>query len=317
MMNNNCKIVQDLLPNYMEKMTCNETNEFIKEHLKHCESCTKIYNDMKYNIEIHPENNGEDVDYMKKWNKEVKCLKLWKKALILIICIIIIILAIIFNRYHILIKLNKLNTEKSNEITNIYYTKEDDNHIVNTWRKDNLLKEVDTSKTTGKSICHWKDLTTGENYFIHEATNTYSVLSNGLPSKNLPLSLFMNGIDDFEIAIRSAINPFISITSIKYENKDCYKIKETRTVENCDRNIIYEKDTGFLLVDTLLSKQENQQWQSEKIKYEYKIGIVTDEDVSKPDLTQYTLQQQEPRNCKFISINLANFGSNISKFFNN
>ena len=72
-----------------------------------------------------------------------------------------------------------------------------------------------------------------------------------------------------------------------------------------------------LLVDTLLSKQENQQWQSEKIKYEYKIGIVTDEDVSKPDLTQYTLQQQEPRNCKFISINLANFGSNISKFFNN
>lgn len=32
--NNKCKIVQDLLPNYIEKLTSNETSEFINEHLK-------------------------------------------------------------------------------------------------------------------------------------------------------------------------------------------------------------------------------------------------------------------------------------------
>ena len=29
--NRNCKIVQDLLPNYIEKLTTEETNQFIEE----------------------------------------------------------------------------------------------------------------------------------------------------------------------------------------------------------------------------------------------------------------------------------------------
>ena len=31
-----CKIVQDLLPNYIENLTNEETNHFIEEHLKEC-----------------------------------------------------------------------------------------------------------------------------------------------------------------------------------------------------------------------------------------------------------------------------------------
>ena len=31
-----CKIIQDLLPNYIEKLTNEETNNFIEEHLKEC-----------------------------------------------------------------------------------------------------------------------------------------------------------------------------------------------------------------------------------------------------------------------------------------
>ena len=42
-----CKIVQDLLPNYIEKLTNEETNKFIEEHLKTCEECKKIYDNMK------------------------------------------------------------------------------------------------------------------------------------------------------------------------------------------------------------------------------------------------------------------------------
>ena len=32
-----CKIVQDLLPNYIEKLTNEETNNYIEDHLKECE----------------------------------------------------------------------------------------------------------------------------------------------------------------------------------------------------------------------------------------------------------------------------------------
>ena len=34
--NKDCKIVQDLLPNYIEKLTNEETNKYIEEHLNEC-----------------------------------------------------------------------------------------------------------------------------------------------------------------------------------------------------------------------------------------------------------------------------------------
>ena len=42
-----CKIVQDLLPNYIENLTNEETNKFIDEHLKECNECQKIFENMK------------------------------------------------------------------------------------------------------------------------------------------------------------------------------------------------------------------------------------------------------------------------------
>ena len=48
-MNNECKIISDLLPLYAEDMVCEETAEFIKNHLSECENCK---NDAKivYNL---------------------------------------------------------------------------------------------------------------------------------------------------------------------------------------------------------------------------------------------------------------------------
>lgn len=45
-----CSIVQDLLPNYIEKLTGDDTNHTIEEHLITCESCTKEYNQMTAEI---------------------------------------------------------------------------------------------------------------------------------------------------------------------------------------------------------------------------------------------------------------------------
>ena len=46
-----CKIVQDLLPNYIEKLTNDETNKFVELHLNECEECKKVYNNMKKELE--------------------------------------------------------------------------------------------------------------------------------------------------------------------------------------------------------------------------------------------------------------------------
>ena len=36
-----CKIVQDLLPSYIDGLTNEDTNQYIEEHLKECEECKK------------------------------------------------------------------------------------------------------------------------------------------------------------------------------------------------------------------------------------------------------------------------------------
>ena len=42
-----CKIVQDLLPNYIENLTSKETNIFIEGHLNTCSNCKNILENMK------------------------------------------------------------------------------------------------------------------------------------------------------------------------------------------------------------------------------------------------------------------------------
>ena len=46
-----CKIVQDLLPNYIDKLTSDETNSFVAKHLEECTECTEIIENMKKNFE--------------------------------------------------------------------------------------------------------------------------------------------------------------------------------------------------------------------------------------------------------------------------
>lgn len=45
-----CKIVQDLLPNYIEDLTNEETNYFIDEHINECPECQKILENMQKEI---------------------------------------------------------------------------------------------------------------------------------------------------------------------------------------------------------------------------------------------------------------------------
>lgn len=44
--NVSCKLIQDLLPNYIEHLTSEETNQVIDKHLKTCDECREIYDRM-------------------------------------------------------------------------------------------------------------------------------------------------------------------------------------------------------------------------------------------------------------------------------
>lgn len=54
----NCKVVQDLLPNYVEELCSDETERFIQEHIEYCEECRQVLAAMQAGKA--EENTGQD-----------------------------------------------------------------------------------------------------------------------------------------------------------------------------------------------------------------------------------------------------------------
>ena len=70
---NECKIVQDLLVNYVDDLVSKETKTYIEEHLEKCNKCKTFFD----NIKNENKENVQDynIDYFKKYDKELKLFK--------------------------------------------------------------------------------------------------------------------------------------------------------------------------------------------------------------------------------------------------
>lgn len=81
-----CKIVRDLLPNYVEKLTSEVTNEFIEKHIATCEECKRVIQDITDEVEVEEIDQDKEIKYLKGVNKKVK-------RTIAIVSLIVIIIA--------------------------------------------------------------------------------------------------------------------------------------------------------------------------------------------------------------------------------
>ncbi|MCI9178275.1 MAG: zf-HC2 domain-containing protein [Clostridia bacterium] len=61
-----CKIVRDLLPSCVDKVTDEVTNEFIQKHIEECEECKKILTKMGEEVILDKVKEKEKLDYLKK-----------------------------------------------------------------------------------------------------------------------------------------------------------------------------------------------------------------------------------------------------------
>ena len=73
-MKNECKIVSDLLPLYSENLVCEETEEFVKNHLSECDACKKEFESLQ---------NGDDLKeaFNEETTKPVEDIKPFKKIM--------------------------------------------------------------------------------------------------------------------------------------------------------------------------------------------------------------------------------------------
>ena len=65
----NCDIIKDLLPGYIDKTSSEATNNLIEKHLQTCKNCTSVLEDMNKDIDSELFEQKEQIDYLKGYRK--------------------------------------------------------------------------------------------------------------------------------------------------------------------------------------------------------------------------------------------------------
>ena len=270
----NCKVIQDLLPSYIDKLTSDETNKYIEEHLSNCVDCSNVLNNMQEELNSNvPKIERREVDYLKKFNIR---LKLFKSILMIIVILIVLFMGNLTRKIYIIRQYDKANTQNYSMITNFYAKIIEENAIVEIWRKDDI--EINMLISTNGRIewTYWGEDSTWT--ICNEISSNYKEavkFPKGLPIPTVQNSLIQPlniwGIISF------AFNS--KITTENVNGEECYRIHLDELFEE------YVTKKDFLMVKNI-NGSSNQM-------IHYKFDIVTDEDLKMPDLTGYTVKEAD------------------------
>ena len=276
-----CKIVQDLLPNYIENLTNEETNRFIEEHLKECPECQKVLENMQKEIKVSTtKRDDREVKYIKKYNKKLKILKY---ALLIIILIYVIAVG---RRTIIMSSLSGKATE--NQINDNYYVRlysyqGDTLTITESYNKGEDYLTTLTKVVNGSNIQKITYYRKGEEQlFMTESEGKKYVLNSKtmIGGYILPVTYVSDGIlANLQYALITGID------STYCNGKECYVIKGN----SYERYI--DKETGLAVRNIEKSNKEITRKNDAVVDYEYKFNIVKDSDIVKPDTTGYIVNE--------------------------
>ena len=199
---------------------------------------------------------------------EKRKMKLWKKVLIAILIIFIILVILAIWRYNILTDIYEKNNEKFSTSNYYYYSKTDDT-IMESWKKDQITK-VNLKQVNGEGdVTIWKNESTGEEYVFYNKQKIYTE-SQGAVLGITPAGFSLE--PDANNRILIAINPIVYIGTKEYDNKECYYVKIDEQEE------YIEKETGLIIHSTSEIGERN---------ITYRFNDITDEEIEMPDINQY------------------------------
>ena len=277
-----CKIVQDLLPNYIENLTSEETNLFIKEHLKECTECQNILENMQKELNIDNMKREErEVKYIKKFSNKMKILKL------IILTLIIIYVVIVIGRSFIMTSLSK--KAKENLLNNNYYAKlysyqGDSLTITESYNKGEDYLTTKTSYVNGNQI---QKLT----YYKKGTEELFLTDLDGKKYIQNPESMVGSHVVP-EIYVSCGLLTNMQEAFITGIDKTYCNTKECYVFEGNDYERYVDKETGLIV--RAIEKSNKDLFSSQIdmiIDYEYKFNVVQDSDIVRPDTTGYIFNE--------------------------
>lgn len=275
-----CKVVQDLLPNYIEKLTSKETNDYIEEHINECQECSKILDNMKKEIKVDNKTiNKKEVKYIKKYNSKLKILKS-------ILLIILLIYVIVIGRRAII--MTSLSAKARQ------YLEKDNYHVKLYSYQGDTLVVTDSYQRSGDylTIREWQNTKANRKMILYKKGNDLLALTefSGHKNKYDPNTIVGGDIypvtyvsDGFLSSLQYAF--FIGLDSTYCNGKECYVIKGKNYESYVDR------ETGLAVRRIEKTRKESEVKNDMVVDYEYEFDVVDDDDIVKPDETGYVLKE--------------------------
>ena len=276
-----CKIIQDLLPNYIEKLTNEETNYFVDEHLKECNECQQVLENMEKDLKANSSKRDDrEVKYMKKFSSKMKLLKF------IILALIIIYIIIVGRRTFIMTSLSEKS--KEHQLYNNYYAKlysyqgnaltitesynkgEDYLTTMTRFVNNNQIQKIIFYKKGNEQITLTE--VDGKKY----KQNSKEILGGQIR----PVTYVSEGLlSNMQYAF------IIGIDKTYCNGKECYIIKGN----SYERYI--DKETGLAVREIEKSNKEITRQTDIVVDYKYEFNTVKDSDIAKPDAIGYIINE--------------------------
>ncbi len=293
-----CKIVQDLLPNYIDNLTNEETNAYIEKHLEECEECKTIYENMKKELKIGTEKpDKREINFFKKYRNKLRILR----GILLIIFMIFVLDSC---RKIIIISDLSSKAEQYVDSTNFHkvtvsggYTNDfggftkmevyrlgDRRKIILTnFIPINEMNQVTTMFGKDRKIGYQniEEYTTNM-YVIKDGKKTEAVLNQQMALEAKPGNILKT--ESWWQQILGSI--FASVRETSYNGEKCYYIANFGLLQDTNSYGMYiSKDTG--LVVGFGQSSPIGEIESSIQTYKYEFDTVTEEDFIEPDPSEY------------------------------
>lgn len=289
-----CKIIQDLLPNYMEGLTNEQTNQYIENHLKECTECKTMLNDMKSDLGLKTnKRDNREVNYLKKYNHKLRLLKA-------ILLVIVAIFVIFVGRNIMIIKMLSNKAEVSRKVDNYYaraYMYQGNTlTIIESYYKEG--KNLTVLNTVGKEkdskLIEFKD-GTKHNIYMESEGNKIALL-DVKESGIIPIiSADYLATENIWQFLRNAV--LTKIKTVTCNGKDAYYFTNLKSPSMLYSQVNYgvyiDKVTGLPIRGAAGTFQTEKETIDTMIDYDYQFNIVTEEQIKEPDITQYDIISQE------------------------
>lgn len=285
-MKNECEIVNDLLPNYVEDLVSKETKKFVDEHINNCEKC-------KNKLEILTEDKDKsktkskkeqkiELEHLKKYNKKML---LFKIPLFTIIIVSIALAIYITSKGYCNGKILDNAREKIKEVSSsnnyhIYETQyyrfnknnEENYYTTEIFYKDGKYKKIEKIGSINNEL---ENKETVKYWTKDENSNKESLLEYEKYNQTGELIMRMPSIYFGEGIAKTLNNIMLDIRTDEFRGIECYVLRNSDKTSYREIWIDKEKMLPIREIQNIYGVQYDEK------NFFIEFNVVTDEDVTK------------------------------------